>query len=73
MFKLMDKKLITILRIKSLLILQGNIEVLPRFTLCLLIDSSIWFETLNLEWSTEHIKGSQVRISNLIYLSVKFV
>ena len=31
-------------------------------TLCRLMNSSIWFDTINLEWFIIHIKGSQVRL-----------
>ena len=34
-------------------------------TLCLLIDSTIWSDTINMEWCIVFKKGSQVRIFKL--------
>ena len=36
---------------------------LKELTLNVLMDSSIWFNTINLEWAIVHIQGSYVIIS----------
>ena len=42
----------------------------PPLTLCILMNSSIWFETMILGWLIVHIKGWQVRIFKLRCTSV---
>ena len=37
-------------------------------TLYILMDSSVWFDTINFRWSIIYIEGSQVIISNKIVL-----
>ena len=40
------------------------VAVLHRL-FCILMSSSIWFDTISLGWFIVHIKGSQIRISKL--------
>ena len=50
------------------LVLTANSGIL---TLYALMDSSFWFETINLRRSIVYIKGSKVIISKQMYISLK--
>ena len=48
----------------------GIVHFLLTGTLCILYNSSIWFDKMSLGWFIKYIKGSQVRISKLRCTSV---
>ena len=60
--------LLPLLKFRKLMIVSDQL------TLHALMDSSLWFDTINYGWSIVYIEGSQVILSNkIVFLSLKIV
>ena len=54
---------------------MGKEVYVNRLTICARMESSFWFDTINLGWSIVFIEGSEDKfyIKNIVFLSLKIV